>query len=117
MDDRQGDERQCSNFITEPNSSPRDIVILENLSSYKSPAAAAALHDVGAWFLFLPQYSPHLKAIEMAFSKLNALVREAAARTYDYLWAEVGKVCDLFSDKECYNQFKAAMRSIECNRP
>ena len=33
---------------------------------------------------------------------------KAAARTYDQLWAAVGQVCDLFSDEECYNYFKAA---------
>ncbi|MEO1239848.1 MAG: hypothetical protein AAFW64_09420 [Pseudomonadota bacterium] len=44
----------------------------------------------------------------MAFSKLKALIRKAAASTYDQLWAAVGHVCDLFSDEECYNYFKAA---------
>ena len=85
-----------------------DVVILDNLSSHKSPAAAAALHDVGAWFLFLPPYSPDLNPIEMAFAKLKALIRKAAARTYDQLWAAVSQVCDFFSDEECYNYFKAA---------
>lgn len=82
-----------------------DVVILDNLSSHKSPAAAAALRDIGAWFLFLPPYSPDLNPIEMAFAKLKALIRKAAARTYDQLWAAVGQVCDLFSDEECYNYF------------
>ncbi len=85
-----------------------DVVILDNLSSHKSPDAAAALHAIGAWFLFLPPYSPDLNPIEMAFSKLKSLIRKAAARTYDQLWAAVGHVCDLFSDEECYNYFKAA---------
>lgn len=31
-----------------------DVVILDNLSSHKSPAAARALSKLGAWFLFLP---------------------------------------------------------------
>lgn len=84
-----------------------DVVILDNLSSHKTPAAAASLRAVGAWFLFLPPYSPDLNPIEMAFSKLKALIRKAAARTYDQLWAAVGQVCDLFSDEECYNYFKA----------
>ena len=44
----------------------------------------------------------------MAFAKLKALIRKAAARTYDALWRAVGDVCDLFSDEECYNYFKAA---------
>lgn len=44
----------------------------------------------------------------MAFSKLKALIRKAAGRTYDQLWAAVGQICDLFSYEECYNYFKAA---------
>lgn len=85
-----------------------DVVILDNLSSHKSPGAARALRDVGAWFLFLPPYSPDLNPIEMAFSKLKALLRKTAARTYDELWQAVGRACDLFSNEECYNFFKAA---------
>ena len=56
-----------------------DVVILDNLSSHKSPGAAKAMRAVGAWFLFLPPYSPDLNPIEMAFSKLKALIRKAAA--------------------------------------
>ena len=33
-----------------------DVVVLDNLSSHKSPGAAAALRSIGAWFLFLPPY-------------------------------------------------------------
>lgn len=85
-----------------------DVVILDNLSSHKSPGAAQTLRQIGAWFLFLPPYSPDLNPIEMAFSKLKALIRKAAARTYDQLWQAVGHVCELFSDEECYNFLKAA---------
>ncbi|WP_371328419.1 transposase [Paracoccus sp. SM22M-07] len=35
-----------------------DVVILDNLSSHKSPTAAATLCDIGAWFLFLPPDNP-----------------------------------------------------------
>jgi transposase len=69
-----------------------DVVVLDNLSSHKSPQAAESLRSVGAWFLFLPPYSPDLNPIEMAFSKLKALIRKAAARSYDDLWKAVGKV-------------------------
>lgn len=85
-----------------------DAVILDNLSSHKSSKAAAILRQIGAWFLFLPPYSPDLNPIEMAFAKLKSLIRKAAARTYDDLWRTVGSVCDLFSDEQCYNFFKAA---------
>ena len=54
------------------------------------------------------KYSPDLNPIEMAFSKLKALIRKAAARTYDDLWKAVGTVCSLFTPDECYNFFRAA---------
>jgi len=66
------------------------------------------LKSIGAWFLFLPPYSPDLNPIEMAFSKLKALIRIAAARSYDALCKAVGQVCNLFSDQECYNFFVVA---------
>jgi len=52
-----------------------DIVFLDNLGSHKSEAAAESLKARGAWFLFLPPYSPDLNPIEMAFSKLKAHMR------------------------------------------
>lgn len=58
--------------------------------------------------MFLPPYSPDLSPIERAFAKLKALIRKAAARTYEALWQTVGQVCNLFTDEECYNFFKAA---------
>jgi len=85
-----------------------DIVILDNLLVHNSHAAAEALKERGAWFLFLPQYSPDLNPIEMAFSKLKAHLRRAAARTFDALWQALGNICDLFEPQECWNYFKAA---------
>ena len=71
--------------------------------------------------MFLPPYSPDLNPIEiiraftrtngvhaLKFAKLKALIRRAAARTYEALWHAVGQVYDLFTDEECYNFFKAA---------
>jgi transposase len=85
-----------------------DVIILDNLSVHKSPKASAILRDIGCWFLPLPPYSPDLNPIEMAFAKLKALLRKAAARTYDDLWKAVGHVCDLFTENECLNYFIAA---------
>ena len=85
-----------------------DVVILDNLPVHKSPKSQALLKEQGNWFLFLPRYSPDLNPIEMAFAKLKALIRKAAARTYHDLWQAVGHVCDLFTDEQCFNFFKAA---------
>ena len=84
-----------------------DVVILDNLNTHKSQRAADALAERGAWFLFLPKYSPDLNPIEMAFSKLKAHLRRIAARTYDDLWRAIGDVCDFFKPDECWNFFKA----------
>ena len=58
-----------------PTLQPGDVVILDNLPSHKSAKAEAILKQRGAWFLFLPPYSPDLNPIEMAFSKLKAHLR------------------------------------------
>lgn len=89
-----------------PTLSKGDVVILDNLNVHKSPKAAEALRQRGAWFLFLPRYSPDLNPIEMAFAKLKAHLRKAAARTYDALWKATGAICDLFSPTECWNFLK-----------
>lgn len=91
-----------------PTLQPGDVVICDNLNVHKSPRAAAMLAERGAWFLFLPKYSPDLNPIEMAFAKLKALLRKAKARTYDDLWQAVGNICNLFSPEECWNYFKDA---------
>ena len=86
---------------------PGDVVILDNLSSHKSEKAEKAIRARGAWLLFLPPYSPDLNPIEMAFAKLKAHLRAAAARTIDALWKAIGNICALFSPQECSNYFKA----------
>jgi len=85
-----------------------DVVILDNLSSHKSAKAAQTLKDIGAWFLFLPPYSPDLNPIEMAFAKLKSHLRKQCARTFDEVWQAIGKICDMFSPQECRNYFRAA---------
>ena len=91
-----------------PTLEPGDVVILDNLAAHRSQRAAQALKARGAWFLFLPPYSPDLNPIEMAFSKLKAHLRAASARTFDTLWQAVGEICDLYTPDECWNYFKAA---------
>ncbi len=58
--------------------------------------------------LFLPQYSPDLNPIEMAFSKLKAHLRKAAARSFDDLASALGDICKLYRPEECWNYFRAA---------
>jgi len=91
-----------------PTLRPGDVVILDNLSSHKSERAKAILKERGAWFLFLPPYSPDLNPIEMAFAKLKAHLRRIGARTIDALWKAVGNICDLYTPDECWNYLREA---------
>jgi transposase len=85
-----------------------DVVIADNLAVHKSPKAAAILRERGAWFLFLPSYSPDLNPIEMALAKLKAHLRRIGARTLDALRRAVGEICGVFDLDECWNYFREA---------
>ncbi len=91
-----------------PELSAGDVVIMDNLSSHKSPAIRAAIEAAGAELRFLPPYSPDFNPIEMAFAKLKAGLRKAAERTVDGLWHAIGVLIDRFTPTECANFFNAA---------
>jgi transposase len=80
-----------------------DIVVMDNLSSHKRPAVRAALERAGCRLLLLPPYSPDLNPIELAFSKLKAMLRKAAKRTVEGLWEFLGEATEAFSPEECRN--------------
>lgn len=86
---------------------PGDVVILDNLSSHKRPAARELIEAVGATMMFLPPYSPDFNPIEKALSKLKALLRKAAERTVTGLWDRIGKLIDLVEPKEAQNYFNS----------
>ncbi len=85
-----------------------DVVILDNLPAHKSEKAAQCLKQRGAWFLFLPPYSPDLNPIEQLFSKIKAHLRKAEARTFGALWRAIGDICDGVEPEACHNYFTAA---------
>ncbi len=91
-----------------PELSKGDVVIMDNLPAHKVTGVRQAIENAGANLLYLPPYSPDFNPIEMAFSKLKALLKKAAARTIDDLWALIGKLINEFKPKECENYFKAA---------
>jgi len=88
-----------------PELKPGDIVVTDNLGSHKGPNVRAMIEAAGAKLLFLPPYSPDFNPIEKAFSKLKALLRKAAERTVERLWAAIGRLIDLFAPDERVNYF------------
>lgn len=90
-----------------PELRPGDVVVMDNLSSHKGPRTRALIEAAGALLMFLPPYSPDFNPIENAFAKLKALLRRAAARTVEGLWAAIGRILDFFTPSECANYFAA----------
>jgi transposase len=92
--------------ILAPSLKPRDIVIMDNLPSHKVAGVREAIKAKGAFLLYLPAYSPDLNPIELAFSKLKALLRKAAARSVEELCNVIADLLDEFSPEECKNFFQ-----------
>ena len=91
-----------------PTLKPGDIVVMDNLPAHKPLAVRRAIQAASAELRFLPPYSPDFNPIEMAFSKLKALLKKAAARTLDDLFDAIAKGIDTFTPQECRNYFNAA---------
>ncbi|SEJ16919.1 Transposase [Azotobacter beijerinckii] len=91
-----------------PELTPGDIVVMDNLPAHKVAGVRQAIEGAGATLRYLPPYSPDLNPIEMAFSKLKALLRKAAARTVPELWQSIGEAIGQFSAQGCRHYFEAA---------
>ena len=73
---------------------------MDNLPSHKGDKVRELIEARGATRLLPPPYSPDLNPIEMAFSKLKALLRKAAERTVGALWDKIGEVLDAFTPEQ-----------------
>ena len=94
--------------VLAPTLKPGDMVILDNLGSHKGNEARRIIEAQGARLVFLPPYSPDLNPIELAFSKLKALLRKAGERSVEELWVRIGEALDHFTSDECRNYFRHA---------
>src|SRR5262245_3440893 len=85
---------------------PGQIVILDNLSCHRAPAARAAIEAAGCTLRFLPTYSPDFNPIELAFAKLKTALRAAAARTQEALDAAIVAALDAVTQAEAQAWFR-----------
>lgn len=83
-----------------------DVVIVDNLSSHKGPEVTAAIERCGAQLHYLPAYSPDFNPIELAFAKLKAYLRAAAARSAQALLDQLRSALDTFLPCHCSNFFR-----------
>jgi transposase len=58
-----------------------DVVVMDNLRTHYTDGVQSSIEAVGASVLYLPPYSPELNPIELAWSKLKAILRRIGART------------------------------------
>ncbi len=94
--------------VLAPTLKPGDIVVLDNLPAHRVSGVRKAIEAAGAELRFLPPYSPDFNPIEMAFAKLKAFLRQAAARTVGDLWEVIARAIESFTPSECENDFAAA---------
>jgi hypothetical protein len=83
-------------------------VSLNSLSGHKAPRPPKSSKPAVPGSCSCPNTHPGLNPIEMAFSKLKARLRKAAARTFEALWEALGSMRTLHSDEARWNFFKAA---------
>lgn len=75
----------------------------------------AAIEAAAARPLYLPPYSPDFSPIENAFAKLKALLRKAADRSAQSLWATIGAGVSAFGPQEYANYFATARLRHRCS--
>jgi transposase len=91
--------------ILAPTLRPGQIVLLDNLAAHKADSIRVAIRARGADVLFLPPYSPDFNLIELAFAKLKAALRAAAARTQEALDTAISATLDLITPAEARGFF------------
>lgn len=91
-----------------PELDPGDIVVMDNLPAHRVGGIRKAIAAAGAILLYLPPYSPDFNPIEMAFSKLKAILKGAASRTIPDLYKALKNALDAFTADECRNYLAAA---------
>jgi putative transposase len=91
--------------ILAPELPPRAIVVMDNLSSHKSPSVSALFAKAGAQLLYLPPYSPDLNPIEMMWSKVKSHLRGAQARTQEELWSAIAQSLEQITPSDAHGVF------------
>jgi transposase len=93
---------------------PGSIVVMDNLSSHKSPTLAKLLHDSGSELWYLPPYSPDLNPIENMWSKIKTLLRSAKARTQEELYKAIASALDQITPEDTGGFFYHSVVGMIC---
>ena len=93
--------------------SPRQIVILDNLSAHRQKPVRRAIEAVGARVVFLPSYSPDFNPAEQAISVIKAALRRVEAKTRAALEAALPATLEDISPQAATNMFRHCGYSVQ----
>ncbi len=82
------------------------IVLMDNLSVYKSRWVRELIEKKGCQLWLLPPYSPDFNPIEEAFSKVKNLLRKAKARTLQALFEATAQALGEVSKEDARGYFE-----------
>ena len=92
--------------VLAPSLKPKQIVVMDNLSSHKGSRVRELIEGRGCELHYLPPYSPDLNPIEEAFAKIKALLRRVEARTREALLEAMGWSLDAVSASDARGFFE-----------
>jgi transposase len=87
---------------------PDAVLVMDNLGAHKTAAVRALLDGSGFTYHYLPSYSPDLNPIELAWAKVKAGLRTAAARTVEGLHAALGPALAAITAQDAQGFFRHA---------
>jgi transposase len=89
-----------------PSLHPGDLVVLDNLGAHRAVGVREAIETAGARILYLPPYHPELNPIELAWSKLKALLKTIGARDLQALAAALKSSKDRLTTSDMEGWFR-----------
>ncbi len=90
-----------------PTLRPGEIVVMDNLSSHKSPEICPMIQAAGADLLYLPPYSPDLNPIEKTWSKVKEFLRGSKARGTEELHQAVRRALKRITPQDAHGWFES----------
>ena len=93
-------------FCLVPSLSSGDVVMMDNLSSYKGVLVRELIESIGAHLVYLPPYSPDLNPIEHIWSKVKSYLRKVGVRSLLALQYAIGEALCTITAKDIAGWFK-----------
>ena len=87
---------------------PDAVVVMDNLAAHKAACVRAALDKAGINYRYLPAYSPDMNPIELAWSKLKALLRSVGARSREALEQAIPGALATVTSRNAHGWFRHA---------